>query len=195
MRRTHAQDVLHYWMHESPHEKYLEGADRSQLLVSLVQEAWPDPHTTILEPGCNIGRNLYHLLQAGYSQLAGIEVSPRAFSFMHKVWPLLAERLVFYQGSIEDHITVFADQQFDVVVTMAVLMHLPPESEWVFEHLARVARRGLVVIEEEETHGHLRWPRKYQAIFERLGLREDLAMHCDGHSHLSANYWARRFMW
>lgn len=188
-----AQEAHHYWMHESAHEKYIDGADRSSLMVKLIADAWPERTISILEPGCNIGRNLYHLMAAGYEHLRGIEISPRAHQLMREFYPDLTT-VMFYQGSIESWITQFDDCEFDVVFTLAVLMHIHPDSEWIFEHLARVARLGIVTLEDEVRPGSHRWPRQYRFIFEAMGFEQDLELTCEAYTNLSEDYRARRFI-
>jgi SAM-dependent methyltransferase len=201
MKQSH-NEVMDYWISESRHEDYVDGKARSDILTGLVTEAWPDKSISILEPGCNIGRNLHYLIEEGYTNLSGIDVSPRTLPFMQRAFPDVADTITFYEGSIEDYVEDFSDGQFDVIVTMAVLEHIHPDSEWIFEHLVRVARLGIVTIEDEVNNKSRRiWRRNYKDVFESLGIAEDFSCNCSVY-HLSKRdfggrpkrFWARRFV-
>ncbi len=186
-------ELAEHWMINSQHEDYVAGEDRSGIVVKLISDAWPNRLISILEPGCNIGRNLHLLIKSGYLNLSGIDMSPRAMPFMKDAFPNVAKNMTFYEGSIEHWIVQFDNNQFDVVFTMAVLEHIHPSSEWIFEHIARIARLGVVLIEDEVSHSVRMWPRKYKEIFESFGLIEDFGHDCAGFPGLSDAYWARRF--
>ena len=48
-------------------------------------------------------------------------------------------------------------------------MHLPPESEWVFEVISDKAKKLIVTIENERWESVRAWPRDYDRIFRLLG--------------------------
>ncbi len=194
MNKWSPDELAEHWMVNSAHEDYVDGEDRSSIIVKLISDAWPDRLISILEPGCNIGRNLHFLVKSGYLDLSGIDMSPRALPFMNETFPDVAKNLTFYEGSIEHWIVQFRDDHFDVVFTMAVLEHIHPSSEWIFGHLARIARLGIVLVEDEASHSVRMWPRKYKEIFEGFGLVEDFARDCAGFPGLNKAYWARRFL-
>jgi SAM-dependent methyltransferase len=201
MNRLSHEELMEYWISESLHKDYVDGEKRSDIVVRLVNEAWPDKSISILEPGCNIGRNLHFLIEAGYTNLSGIEVSPRVMEPMRDAFPDVPKTTTLHLGTIEDHIVGFEDGEFDVIFTMAVLEHIHPDSEWVFEQLVRVARFGIVTIEDEvNSNSHRIWPRNYKDVFEELGMTEDLSRNCADYP-LDENdfgkqpkrFWARRF--
>jgi len=55
-------------------EAYLEGRGRSEYLTGLMKR-FGNPENTILELGCNVGRNLLYLWQNGFVNLSGIEMN------------------------------------------------------------------------------------------------------------------------
>ena len=185
---------MEHWIHDSQPEDYIEGEERSNIVVELIQEAWPNRGNSILELGCNVGRNLHYLLEAGYMNLSGLDISHRITPYMRAEFPDVASNLKnFYEGSIEDWIVQFADDRFDIVFSLAVLEHVHPDSEWVFEYIARVAKLGIVTVEDESAHSVRMWPRNYRTIFEGFGWKETAAKNCEGVPALTNTYWARRF--
>jgi len=103
----------------------------------------------ILELGCGSGRHLDHLRSQGYENLTGIDINEEAFEVMAEHYPRLAETGTFLTGAIEDRLSEFDDDAFDVVYTVETLQHIHPEDTWVFEEVARVTGDLLVTAENE----------------------------------------------
>ena len=77
---------------------------------------------SILECGCNIGRNLQSLkMMLPQSQRSVIEISTQAFEYVVKNQDLTQA----YNGSIEDS---NLKGNFDLVFTMGVLIHIHPDN-------------------------------------------------------------------
>lgn len=145
---------------------------------------------SVLEIGCNVGRNLEALRQAGYGPLTGIEINAGALADMRRVFPDLHATATLINQPVETALPPMADGAVDVCFTMAVLQHIHPDSEWVFPHLLRVASRYLVVIENEDQSSYKIFPRDYGAVFRGLGATEVLAEPVSGSLQ---NYTARVF--
>ena len=178
------------WTEKNSHDPYLKGEAKSEYLVGLIGEVAPGKDSPVLELGCNVGRNLEYLRRAGYTQLGGIEISPRAAPIRRDYFPEL--ELDYYQGPIEEKI--LHCRPFDIVFSMAVLQHVHPDSDWIFAKIARVARVGIVTIEDEVSDRQTLYPRDYGEIFRGLGLRETRAEPCDHIKGFRANYIARQFV-
>ncbi len=152
-------------------EKYARnGEQRSKYLVKVISKLFPDKTITILEPGSNVGRNLHYLNIAGYNNLQGIEFSKKYFDAIHKYFPDILVKT--YLGSIEEIIVddnLMLDK-YDLIFTMAVLEHIPPEIEnIVFQGIVNRAKY-LLTIEDEVCNSNRHFPRNYQQIFESLGM-------------------------
>lgn len=148
---------------------YLVGEDaqqRSCALVAVVKRLFPDRSISILELGSGTGRNLHYLKNAGYHNLLGIELSPKYIATMKEYFPKLSEVVV--EGSIEDVLPNFVDK-FDIVFSMAVLEHIPIESEFVFGMIVGLAKH-LLTIEDERCESWRHFPRNYQDVFSVLGM-------------------------
>ena len=199
--------VHQYWLEKGIPENYLNVSDnRSEYLVKLVQEHM-DTSASFLEIGCNVGRNLNGLFQSGYKNLAGIEIQPKAITLMKKAYSEMARSTQIWIVPIEEVIKDFKDNSFDLVFTMATLMHIHYDSNFIFAEVARITRRFLILTERE---GPVRkkqtlvksFPRFYRPIFEKFGMvqiyeerikREKGILYGPKKKGKVANFWTRIF--
>jgi SAM-dependent methyltransferase len=146
-------------------EFYAKLAKQAGLIVEELEEVLPKD-ASILELGCGAGRNLAGLKKAGFKNLAGIEINKDAIELGRKTFDLSGISLTC--SAIEE-----ADiPEVDCIYTHGVLMHLPPESEFVFETIANKAKSIILTIENEFIDGNLQWPRNYEKVFSPFGWRE-----------------------
>lgn len=196
--RASREDTHDYW--RSPDDgvnaprEYLEarGQASSEFLLSIVRR-YAEPAASILEIGCNAGRNLEHLRRAGYRSLTGVEISASAVEHLQMELPELADVATIQVGSAEELLPQMADGQFDLVFTMAVLVHVHPESSRLFEEIERVSASTLIAIEDEETVSPRHFKRRYRELFEGLGMREVEAIPCGEATGLPSFYGAHVF--
>lgn len=197
-RRESTLDQVHsYWRGASDEanrpEAYIDAdPKRGELLLRLLGTCRLDD-PSILEIGCNVGRNLECLRQAGYRRIAGIEINQSAVDLLKQHYPQLAETASITVSSVEDAITALADASVDVVFSMAVFVHLHTDSDWVFGEIARVARKHIITIEDETCETERHFKRNYKDIFEALGFRQLSVQNCKGIPGLASSYTARAF--
>jgi SAM-dependent methyltransferase len=193
-----AREVIHaYWRKpwdgRNAPAAYLspKAAARSRFLVDLfgrhVSKA-----TSVFEVGCNAGRNLAHLHAAGYTRLQACDISAAAVDLLRSAHPEL--RAPVMVGPAEDLLPTLPDRAFGAVFTMAVLEHLPPESEQVFADMVRIAGKTLVTVEDEVLPSWRHFPRKYRDIFEGLGMRQVEETSCAAVPGLGKRFMARVFV-
>jgi len=170
-----------YWMNPGPEnlpEAYLmPGEDRrSRYLVRLVRRFC---HTgnSICEIGCNAGRNLAHLWRAGFHLCSGIEPNPQALVLARTRFPE-SDKWRLTCCAAEEELPRCRPDQYDVLLTMAVLEHIPdPEAQAIFAHMARIARI-VITIEDEHSSGDRHTARNYGAVFGGLGMHQVYARRC-----------------
>lgn len=167
------REFLHnYWSNpadENLPERYLAETrtGRTQLLMEFCKQVGLKPKHTVLEIGCNIGRNLNALYNAGYKKLTGIDINQDAIDKMGEFFPDM--KINTMVGPVEDLIRDLP--AYDMVLSMTVFMHLHPSSEWVFEEVAKRTKRWLITVEDECNHDSERiLSRQYKDIFENLGM-------------------------
>lgn len=146
--------------------RLLSRSGRSAALIEIVS-AWPK-EARILEVGCNAGRNLAALFDAGWMNVAGVEINEHAVRTMRETFPQLADVEVGI-GPAEELLPAFDDGAFDLVFTMAVLQHIHPESIDVFDNIARIAK-SLVAIEMTDTRTERTFPHDVVKLFESRGM-------------------------
>lgn len=125
---------------------------------------------SILEIGCNIGRNLNHLWQAGYKNLRGMEISGYSVMRLRAEYPCLA-MVPIDIGPAEQAILHFADHSIAVIFTMAMLEQLHPDCRFLFDEIARVAEKYVLAIEPGSGHrSHMQYPWDIEQEFTAVGL-------------------------
>lgn len=121
--------------------------DRTSLILEVIQK-YASKEDRILEIGSGDGRNVSRLKLAGYD-VVGIDKLDGT--------------------SIED----VPEEPYDVIFTMSTLFLIPKENEWVFEKIARMAKKLIITIEGETTKPELRLiGRDYTEVFGRSGFKE-----------------------
>lgn len=96
----------------------------------------------ILEVGCNIGENLNLLKKKGFYNLTGIDISEYALKKARKYNP----DIEYKHGSILD--IPFLDNQFDLVFTSGVLIHVHPDDlSQAIEEIYRCSKKYIAGLE------------------------------------------------
>jgi len=169
-------DLLAYWRNppdaiNKPSE-YAKYTKRSVFLMSILPN-YVNKEESILELGCNCGRNLNALYLSGYYDLSGVDINSNALKLTETIYPDLYSVAEFYNESIESWIKT-NPLQYDCIFTMAVLEHIQKESEWIFVNIAHKARHCIITIEDERSGSPKHFPRNYQVVFDHLGWRQIL---------------------
>ncbi len=133
-------------------------------ILGLTKEA------KILEIGSGVGRNLAVLKFSGYGQLMGLELSDTSIITMRDMMPVL-RNISVYRGPAEQSIKYHKTNSFDLVFTVAVLEHIPDSTRF-FNQIVRVTSKYLLTLEDEKTVSDRHFPRNYEKIFSRLGMKQ-----------------------
>ena len=181
------EKCLKFW--EDPNDgknepsNYALHIERSEFLHTLFVEHKIRKDSSVLEIGCNMGRNLNYLQSKGYKNLSGVEISEKALTCCNEVYPSLGATL--YNSPIETIIESFRNDQFSIVFTCAVLMHIHVSSEWVFDEIARIAKKHIILLEDRK--------RDYQKIFETEKFVQVKTYQCSSYIPIAKKYTARVF--
>ncbi len=167
--RKSLQDIHNYWNNPDKYNKpelYVkkEANAKSAFLYNNIKQ-YITKQTTILDIGCNSGRNLNYLYNLGYKNLTGIEINKEAVLLMQKTYPKLFLNSKIINLPVEIAIKGIADNKHDLIFTMATLEHIHPDSAWVFTEMIRICNGYIVTIEDEETNSPRHFPRNYYRIF------------------------------
>ena len=171
------KDLLEYWV--NPDDEFNRMEDyagksfeiRSQYLCDLIKKHCFHIQSA-LEIGCNAGRNL-NILKSGLNiKVAGIEINQRALELLKTTFPLIADE-TFYPGKAQEKIKEIPTGGYDLVFSMAVLMHLHPSTEENFwKNMTRATKHAIITIENEDGSSNRNWPRNYEKILSPYGVRE-----------------------
>ncbi|MBU1617114.1 MAG: class I SAM-dependent methyltransferase [Candidatus Margulisbacteria bacterium] len=149
-------------------ETYIE---ENNSTIELFKEVLPylDKNSRILEIGCNVGRSLNYLYKLGYRDLTGIEIGEEAVKLARVAFPDMAQQSKLIVGNAPLELRKFPSRQFDLVFCHSVLVNIHPRYNYVFREMARVSRKFVLTLENEGSF--LAYPRDFQKLFERVGLK------------------------
>jgi len=148
-----AHDVRRQWAERngefSPTYYAHRGRDATSEFLRRTFEPRMEGDACVLEVGCGVGRHLAELADAGFTHLTGVDVNAEALAVLEETYPSLADRGTFYAETIEESLPTVADSAFDAVYSVETLQHVHPETEWVFDEIARVTGEWLLTVENE----------------------------------------------
>lgn len=154
-----------HWLRRPWAEEYLTyNAEKSGALERLLPPGL-SKDASILEVGCNCGRNLSFLEDLGYTDLTGVDLNPSALAYVSE-----ETHASTFEANLETREGwAIIPGRFDLVFTMAVLIHLFPD--WVLDEVAAKASRWLVTIEDEKYNAWRQVARDYEKEFTARGFR------------------------
>lgn len=160
-----------YWSNpdDSPNSprEYAKHKERSDFLLSILPE-YVGKQDSILEVGCNVGRNLNALWYEGFENLSGLDINKNAIEESKIQYPSI--NVHFINNSIERW--AFGSKKYDCIFSMAVMIHLPRDSDFVFKRIQDRTRKTIITIEDETHTTWKHFPRNYSEIFNNNGWQE-----------------------
>lgn len=150
-------------------------SDKDLNIVNAMHEFWKDfiaLDDNVLELGCNCGANLNGLFKLGYKDLNGVEINNKAIDWMKSVFPEMASKTTVHQGLLQNVVPDLKSNSYDLIFTMAVLIHVHPKSNFLFQEMKRVAKKYVAVVECETANCNYVFARNYKRMFEQLGCKE-----------------------
>ena len=139
-------------------------------MFSSVLGHYIERNSSILELGSNCGVNLNYLSNVEYTYLSGIEINKNAIAQMKQSFPEL--KATIFNSSLEEQLISILDNSYDFVFSMAVLLHIHPDSNFIFDEIARISRRYVCTIEGENNYCPWCFPRNYKRVFENHGFKQ-----------------------
>jgi len=146
-------------------EYYLNLGNVTRLVVSSIARHC-GLGESILEIGCGTGRNLAGLVKAGYTNVAGVEISENTVAVGREQFPEYRDVDVII-SPIEEVIKSLGE--YDVIYTQGCLMHLPYELDWVIEEIKCKAKHLILTNEGEPRKGIHVWARNYEEYITKGG--------------------------
>ncbi|GAB3951288.1 hypothetical protein GCM10029976_087450 [Kribbella albertanoniae] len=133
---------------------------RAAKLAEIVG-AFVRPDEPVLELGCGIGKNLVALAAHGYSDLAGVDISPSAVRALHDQFAYFGRTVRGLEGDLMDLAPIGAELAGRTVLTNYVLEQLPRQLDVALDQIARARPRQVLHIEPcpDRLPGRRAWER------------------------------------
>jgi SAM-dependent methyltransferase len=145
---------------------YIDLNITSELLLKEVIRYAPDRTSTILDVGCNSGRDLNALYQSGYRNLAGVDAMGAALELFKCKFPETAKCANISHDLFQRFLRRQRDRSYDLIYSHGGTLELVHPSFDIVRHLCRVAGKHVVLYINE--HGHA-YPRFWIYEFRRRG--------------------------
>jgi 2-polyprenyl-3-methyl-5-hydroxy-6-metoxy-1,4-benzoquinol methylase len=183
LNKKNSSEILKYW--QNPNDgnnnplQYLgkgyfqnpRAIERSKNLIEII-ESFGIQNPSILEIGCNVGRNLNALNLAGFKNLSAIEINQNAIDLMNEHFPETHKITNISVGPAQEILKKFENKKFDIVYSMAVLQHIPNEDiKNVTQEISRVCGNYLVSYETETYSSWRHFPRSYKTLYKKLNFK------------------------
>jgi SAM-dependent methyltransferase len=179
-KRCTPSDAHNLWSRMFKNEKKLDailGSNveaKSNYMVDVAKNiVGLNTDAKIIEVGCNAGRTLNKFYQAGFRNLHGLDISYEAIKKMEKTFPDVRRSTTIHLGLAESVMDSLRDEYFDLCYSIAVLMHIHPDSiGGVCANMARVSR-AIIIFESEYVESvDYNWARDYEEIFCNFGMKQ-----------------------
>lgn len=145
--------------------QFRDVSEATLVMPRSVVEFSAGPTDSVLDVGCNCGRHLQYLYDAGFRDLHGVDASSEALAKMGEWFPDLS-------ASVTVHCDLFqrflgqCRRQYDIVMSHGTTFETVHPSFDVVRHLCRVARNHVVLVLNDSC---LPYPRHWAAEFRRHG--------------------------
>ena len=167
-------DMAERWREANPesdlgYKHYLELDDAAKKLLDQVK-ARTNTGDSVIDLGCNVGRDLNELWNAGYRSLTGVEIGLAPVRAMREVFPEMAAGARIVNKSMDEAIREFWDAEFKLVYTHGSLISLNAGKQSVFDHMCRITQRWIITVENE--WNPVLFPRDFSKVFTDRGMRQ-----------------------
>ena len=161
-RQAQRDDVIGY-------RHYLETDDADRILLDQIRLR-AGPEDSLLDLGCNVGRDLNSLWQSGYRHLTGVEIGIEPVQAMRQAFPEVAKGARILNRSMAEAVSRFQDDEFALVYAHGSLVSLSAADQRVFDHMCRITRRWIITMENEWSL--LLFPRDFGRVFTGRGMKQ-----------------------
>ena len=125
---------------DAPYYRY-----KRQLFLDKFLSQIPIEGNAVLEVGCGPGGNLAEMLPRHPQRLVGCDVAPAMVDAARREQPADGAEVVLIDG----HSLPFADEEFDVTLSVTVLMHNPDDrNDQLVREMCRTSKSRVYLIED-----------------------------------------------
>ena len=138
---TEIENARNFWANYAIESHYLTSHELSEILLRKLSEF---SFESVLELGCNAGRNLYYIRQKFPAvRVKGIDLNEKAVQTGRELFHFTEDELQLGDDCLLESVP---SESYDVVFTLSVLDHLPAPAG-ALSNLIRIARRRIILIE------------------------------------------------
>ena len=112
---------------------------------------------SIIDLGCNCGKNLALLWQIGYRNLFGVDAMKEGISEFSRIHPDVYAGSEIYHDTFEHFLSRTARRSFDVVFSWSATIELVHPSFNIVKEICRVARYQVILVLNEGPQGYTRF--------------------------------------
>jgi SAM-dependent methyltransferase len=103
--------------------------ERTKILTNLIRKLSKNSKiNTVLEPGCNVGRNLKHLKETFGLQIFGLDINQQSINHLKSNLSDISSNFEvsnLYEHGLNNAFSFTEHNRVDCILTMGFLMHLP----------------------------------------------------------------------
>jgi SAM-dependent methyltransferase len=135
-------------------------------LLDAVMAYAAGTEAAILDLGCNCGRHLNALYQAGYRDLTGVDAMAGALDVFRREFTDAAACSKLSHDLFQRFLSRQQDRSYDIVYSHGATLELVHPSFDIVRHICRITRRHVVLFLNEHAHAY---PRFWIYEFRRRG--------------------------
>lgn len=146
-------------------EAYVATKKQVEFVISKIMRYAP---STILEVGCGYGRILKELEPLAFNRIVGVDFSPEMLAEGRE--RELSDKVELVHADASN--LPFKNDEFELVFTSGVLMHVPPEKVMaVMKEMARVSQKTILNFESISITDFARFGHDYKTLYSKLGIK------------------------
>ena len=149
------------------YDKYDYPQEKLDVILSKTIRELASSNESILDLGCNTGRQLRGLNEIGYKRLTGLDISPNAIK-QAKIKPD-SSGIEFIEGSFEKKLPEFVlkNRKFDLIYSAGAGICLVYPAFDVVKYICKLSRKYAVLVNQHNNG----YPRIWEYEFERWGFK------------------------
>ena len=155
-----------YWSELNFGDHYAKLQPSSYPLIDEIESRASSRDASILELGCNCGRHLHALVERGFTDLCGVDVSRSALNYMDIAFPGLRSRVQLSHMTFQQFLSRTQDNAYDIVFSHGATVEFVHPSFPLVKHLTRIAKDYVLLVITENGPNY---PRFWTYEFERAG--------------------------
>lgn len=137
-----------------------------EILVEKIIRYNQKKEARILDLGCNAGRISQLLLNKGYKNLYGVDISIQSRDLMKKLYPELYKTLKYERNLFQNYLSKCEDKYFETVFSMGATLEMVHPSFPLIKNICRITTNNIIITIKDSSHSY---PRFWEYEFNKYG--------------------------